>query len=502
MKLEALDRRGARWMLLGLVSLAYLAGAAVLAMRRPLWNDELFTLLIADSPTLSDVWAALATGADQVPPPFQIVTRASLALFGINGFGVRVPEILGFWLMGICLYRFVARRIGGIYGIVTMSFPLVTTAYDYAHEGRAYALVLGFGALALLCWQVAEDESRRRTALVGLAASMAAAVCSHYYAVLLTIPLAIAEGARWLSRKRWRLGVPVSLAVGLTPLGLFLPLIAAARSYSVHFWATPSLSLVPIFYYWMLVGASPVLWGILALAAIYSLPQIAALDPPASAPDGGLEPTELAAASAFAALPLAAVLVGLAFTGVFTLRYALPAIIGVAILAGAGMHHSFAGRRGAGVALIALFLGWFLALEARALNAAAETAGKDIECVRMLASAERSLPIAVADPHLFLKLTYQLPAELRSRIVYLADPGVALRRLGYDTVDRGLVDLAPWFGAHVEPFRPFIETTPRFLLLEGGSMGWNLAELLTTKGRFQLIDRTADTLLFVIDTGR
>ena len=67
-------------------------------------------------------------------------------------------------------------------------------------------------------------------------------------------------------------------------------------------------------------------------------------------------------------------------------------------------------------------------------------------------------------------------------------------------MDRGLVDLAPWFGAHVEPFRPFIETTPRFLLLEGGNMGWNLAELLTTKSRFQLVGKSTDTLLFVVDT--
>lgn len=55
-------------------------------MRGPLWNDELYTLLIPRSPTMSDVRAALATGADQVPPPFQIVTRASLALFGMNRF--------------------------------------------------------------------------------------------------------------------------------------------------------------------------------------------------------------------------------------------------------------------------------------------------------------------------------------------------------------------------------------------------------------------------------
>ncbi len=508
MKIEALDRKEIRWLLLAVVSLAYLVGAAVVAIRQPLWNDELYTLLIADSPTMSDVWSALATGADQVPPPFQIVTRVSLALFGINRFALRVPEILGFWLMAICLYRFVSRRVGGIYGIVTMSFPLITGAYDYAHEGRAYALVLGFGALALLSWQAAEDESRRRASLVGLAASVAAAVCSHYYAVLLTIPLGIAEGARWLAQRRLRLGVPVALAVGLSPLVLFLPLIAAARSYSVHFWATPALNLVPIFYYWILVPASPALWAILALAAAYSLPQVAAWDPPWRPTNDGLGPTELVAALAFAILPLIAVLVGFAFTGVFTLRYALPAIIGVSILAGAGLHHAFDGRRGGGLLLVVLFLGWFLALEGRALNAASDTTRRDVECERLLAGAEGSLPIAVADPHTFLKLASQLPADLRARVVYLADPGAAQRHLGYDTVDRGLVDLESWFGVNVEPFRPFIEKTPRFLLLartydehgETWRMAWIFAELATTKARVELVARNPDDLLFLVES--
>ena len=33
--------------------------------------------------------------------------------------------------------------------------PLCTNAYYYAHEARAYALVLGCGGLSVLCWQAA-----------------------------------------------------------------------------------------------------------------------------------------------------------------------------------------------------------------------------------------------------------------------------------------------------------------------------------------------------------
>src|SRR5688572_19176132 len=149
------ETRGTRWALLGLLSVAYLGGAALVALRRPLWNDELYTLLIADSPAMADVWAALATGADQVPPPFHVVVRAFFAAFGTSAFALRLPSVLGFWLMGICLYTFVARRTSAIYGAVAMAFPLITGAFDYAHEGRGYALALGFTALALVSWQAA-----------------------------------------------------------------------------------------------------------------------------------------------------------------------------------------------------------------------------------------------------------------------------------------------------------------------------------------------------------
>src|SRR3972149_1994188 len=181
------------WLLCGF-SIVFLISTCWLASRKLMWNDELFTLYISRLPSVSDIWSALSTGADQTPPFFHIITRASFSLFGVNHVSIRLPEVLGFWVMSLCLFQFVSKRSSAIYGFVAMLFPLVTIAYSYAYEARPYGLVLAFSGLPLLCWQSAAEGRYRKLSLIGLALSLAAAVSSHYYAVLLFLPLAVGGG--------------------------------------------------------------------------------------------------------------------------------------------------------------------------------------------------------------------------------------------------------------------------------------------------------------------
>src|SRR5262245_65490298 len=136
-----------------------------------MWNDELFTFYTSRLPKVSDIWGALLTGADQIPPLFHLITRAAFALFGVNSLSVRLPEVLGFWVMSLCLFRFVSKRSSALYGFAAMLVPLITVAYDYAYEARPYGLVLGFCGLALLCWQSAAEGHYRKLPLIGLAVS-------------------------------------------------------------------------------------------------------------------------------------------------------------------------------------------------------------------------------------------------------------------------------------------------------------------------------------------
>ena len=113
--------------LLGFSAL-YVAGTAGRASQKLLWHDELFTLHVSRLP-LSNLWAALATPSDQTPPLFHLVTRAFMWLLGDGLIAIRLPAILGFLLAMLCLYAFVARRYGPLYGLLAAVVPVATNAY-------------------------------------------------------------------------------------------------------------------------------------------------------------------------------------------------------------------------------------------------------------------------------------------------------------------------------------------------------------------------------------
>jgi len=135
--------------------------------RKPVWYDEIYTESIARVPRVGDVWSALARGTDLNPPLYYLAVRCADQLTGNARLALRLPSMLGYVLMGACIFLFVARWYPAPYAWLAMLFPLITEAYSYAYEGRAYGLLLGLSALALVCWQEAADGRYRKIALVG-----------------------------------------------------------------------------------------------------------------------------------------------------------------------------------------------------------------------------------------------------------------------------------------------------------------------------------------------
>ena len=86
----ALDRRAGS--VLALLLVVLVAATALLAARAPLWNDELFTYYIAGLPSAGDVWSELATGVEQTPFSFYLVTRAATHILGDQPLALRVPR--------------------------------------------------------------------------------------------------------------------------------------------------------------------------------------------------------------------------------------------------------------------------------------------------------------------------------------------------------------------------------------------------------------------------
>jgi hypothetical protein len=471
-------RTGAAVLALGLIGVPYFAFAGAVAARRHLWNDELFTYDFANLPGLSAVWHQLETGVEQTPPLFYVVTRASLALFGHNSVAIRLPETIGVFGACVCVYLLVARRTSAVAGTAAALVVLATKALPYAYEARPYGLVLGLAAAALLCWQLRADTGSGAAA-VGLAVTLACAVSVHYYAALLVVPIAAAEATRAASRRRLDRAVPAALVAGLLPLLLFRPLIDGARRFSHQFWTSYDWSSSWTFFAWLLrtPAVPPALptrvlvagTGTVVGVSLLVLAASRALRPTRSSPAA----PELAAALAFLALPLLAVALAETVTGAYTERYTLFAVLGLAILVPIALDRLGAWWR----PLPALGVACLAAVCVRAAPYEYRDVSGDLARQRatlaFLEHARRSLPIVLAQPHDMLELSHYAPPSLHRRLLYLGSRRLALRYLGTDSTEAGVIVLSRFSPLHVRAYRSFVDSGRPFLLFVDPGAGSN-----------------------------
>lgn len=498
----AIDRRGRVLLGLGLVALATVT--LILAHRKPLWNDELFTLYISRLPSVSGMWDILATGVEQTPLTFYLLTRGSLEALGDGPVAIRLPELLGFLLASVCVYLFVERRASPLYGLVAALLPVATIAYGYAYEARAYGLVLGFSAAALLCWQVAAEGGRhRRLAAAGTALALAAAVASHYYAVLVVAPLLVGEAVRSVERRRVDWTVAASFGGALVPLVAFAPLIAEAKDYSTTFWAQPTWGDAARFYPDSLMDRA--LFVVLAAVAVAFV--AAAWRRPDRARHAGLRrpPTyELAALATLALLPAFAVLMGKLVTGAFTDRYALPALLAASILLALAAWWTDARQAVLGLALLAV-LGAFAVqrIYDRYGEASADAHEQDAAVALLTRDGPPGGAVVVASPHDFFELSHRMAGSARPRVVYLADAAEARRRLETDAVELGVTGMARVAPLRVEPYRRFLASHPRFVVYgREGAWDWLSSALRDARADTTVVARNPEDGAPLLDVRR
>src|SRR4051812_15537739 len=108
----------------GALSLPFTILAVVISIRKPLWNDELFTLYLATLPNISDTIAALRTGAEQLPLFYYMIMRIIVHGVGSDPLAIRLPSLIGFLVGGASLLFFLRGRIPFGYALVAALLPL------------------------------------------------------------------------------------------------------------------------------------------------------------------------------------------------------------------------------------------------------------------------------------------------------------------------------------------------------------------------------------------
>ncbi len=485
-------------------TILYSAATYWSSTRKLMWNDELYTYYIARLPTMSDVWGALMSGGEQLPPFFYIITRASIALFGVNSLAFRLPEMLGFWVMCLCLFIFVGRRTSTFYGLLAAVFPLVTSSYYYSYEARPYGLMLGFSALALLCWQSATMNRWRPLSIIFLGMSLAGALSVHYYGVFVILPLALGEVVRTLTRRKIDAPVWAMFVLAVVPLFWHLPLIRQARANSGVFWAQPQWMNIPDFYFEMLYLVVLPLTCLIFFAGIYqnSRQDIEPIQDDKSISDISHLFPEIIVAVGFIMLPIFGVITAKFVTGAFTSRYAICAIIGFSILISLAATRIYNNNRLIVAVLMICFFGWFGILTFKEYWKPGEDWGaypeSKIQLIKL--SGEPDLPIVAAETYTFIELEHYAPPEISSRVVYLADPQISLQRIGSNSIELGTLSLfKPWFQLNVTDYKPYIASRPRFLLCGNPqSFSWIVPQLEQDGMRLELKGNKGKILIFLV----
>lgn len=489
--------RNALWVI-ACWTLFYAAIALFLAHEKPFWNDELFTFYISRLPAFADVWKALLTGAEQLPPFFFVITRAVTAVFGPGEISFRLPEIFGFWLMSIGLFCFLRIRLPVVYAVAGMTFPLITAAFGYAYEARPYGLVLGFSASALCCWQAAALARRRTLWLIGLALSIAAAISCHYYAVLGFTAIFVGECVRSLNKRRFDLGIWSAFAAGFIPLIFFLPLIKAARSYSSTFWSKPKWANVLGFYNALLTPAALALFILLIVLGMYAI-----MRPGYSSAEAPLKRKipldEIAAILAFSLIPLIGIVLAKAVTGAFNFRYALPAVIGLSVLVGWTSSALARNRTGMGLLLLLTLLVLSVANGGKSYLELRSTLADRAYAYNFVTREASTLPLVIADPHLFFELSYDVSQRRsKTKLLYLANTALALKYTDTDTVERGLLTLKRWAPLDVRDFNQFCAKHDAFLVYGyPAPFGWLVEDLIAQRWTLVVKARSGNRLLYI-----
>jgi hypothetical protein len=108
-------------------------------------------------------------------------------------------------------------------------------------------------------------------------------------------------------------------------------------------------------------------------------------------------------------------------------------------------------------------------------------------------------PVAVSHITRFHRLSFYSRRDLGSRVVYVSDPEAAVKFLGFDTVDRGLLALNEWFPLNVRWLGEWSAERPSFLLLGPISeWSWAPAAVAESGAEVRLAGVSAENLLLSV----
>jgi hypothetical protein len=443
------------------------------ACEKPLWFDEILTIIMCRVPSVSKLWQALNNGADTNPPLFYLIAGFAHRFIADDHVAYRLPSIVGLLVTIVCIYLFLSRRIDRLSSLVGATFLLCTQLVFYSTEARPYGLMIGFVSVAILAWQ-RTDKSQFYS--VALCIALAIALSLHYYAILVWPAFALSEATVYLSRRRLRIGTWIAFVVATAPMFLFAPLLVHLREYyGRNFWSRPSIgqiysapgNLYNFLNYWIYCLTV----GMIVVLVCSSLGKTLTFF--SSRQRDGDEPAlpieECVLIGVLLLLPVIAVIAAKVGGGGMTYRYMLPMVLGAALALG-----FIATRLSQNVRAVLLTL-ILVNYSLSSLSVMKRTlTGSLLARRNAIANQDKAivadyrkfaLPIVIEPGSNYLPMVYYMPADQKVGLYALADPKAAMTFFGSDSVDLALLALRPYYPLQVENYGTFASSNHEFILV-------------------------------------
>jgi hypothetical protein len=414
--------------LCGLLALTFLL-CVLHAHYELMWSDE-YGILVTDSVrSVSRLFQVQSTYPVSLDPfVYHLLSHISILCFGPDAFAIRLPSILGFLTMQVCLFTFLKRCSGTAAALFAGALSLSAGTFWYAYQGRPYGVLLGFCGIVAVSWQAAARRRYHRALpLVLLALGLALALNTHYYAVLLFIPLCGAEAVRAFEARRVDLTSVAAIAAGGAGLLCALPFFKAASAYQQHYYTrfVWDIHFVTHAYTWLMVGPlgiSPKLQRAFVFALCIALLAFALpLRRKRAEAVAKTTHAEMTMLVLLAALPVCGFLLAVTVTHVVEMRFVASATFGVSALLGLALAALLPSpaKMWTGLALV-LAVGLFLnAMTMRQEDLLSKQMLAEMKLPsRTLAAIESrpGEPIYIESPAIFLEaVNYASDPEARSR---------------------------------------------------------------------------------------
>jgi len=477
-----------------------------------LLNDEIYTVHIAQAPSVRDM-LSLAREIDLHPPVHYLAQRVTLHSGLPRWLASRLPSLFAVVIVCLALFRWTATRLGNLYGLVAVCVLWLTPLLEFAWSNRPYMLWMAWLCLLLLARDVAVREKRPRWAIPLVFLLTFGMVMTHLLGIACIGPFLLAEV--WRTKRLRR--VDWALVAALT-----LPALSGvAFFYQIHHFsenAFPAVNLASFstvgLIYGLVVGNTAVVIAGCLIAAVVlfgrdgkRLADVDVVGPGSCA--GRFSGEDAALLLSLVVLPLLLLVLSDVLHVQFWLRYSYPATVAWAGLAAWIVAGRLPMARIVAAILVISSVGYMVGrmiTESGPPGNAGVMVGGRMPIP--LGSLDPALPIVTASPMTFVEMSDRESPEIVKRVFYLTDRDAAMQYSHYTLFEnedkiRRLLGL----GSQTEAFPQFMTEHPRFYVVGdyGRSDVWLLRKLeadgmtLRYLGKFESTYESDDLFLITKD---